>query len=329
MRFEIAGQLVEIVGDAGAVALIAGTVASIGASQIDRSPDVIVRGTTRPIDGGARPKRALLPWYFHGLVQVSRGEGWVRVDDGATFADVRVDGSEVALYVADARTPERRALREVTIRMALLAALRGRDVFELHGGLVELAPGDGCLVVGASGSGKSTLTSALAESGFAPLGDDTALLWIDGGALRLSALPRPFFLGDRAIDAMPRLKPGARASAFHGEKWIVDPSDAWATPTTRVLRPARVLMPEIGVGEPASTVTAMSHAEAFGELVAASAMLLDDAPPRRDLQLSLLKALVSDDGALRLRLGADLLARPVETARALVATSPSRPRTTR
>jgi len=264
--------------------------------------------------GAARDPReeGYQPTFFHGIVQAYRAPFGALLWDRASRVRVPADGSPIEAEIAPADTEEAPGSAAVMLQIALVLALRREALFHLHAAALVHPEGPGLLVTGGSGAGKTTTTLALLEAGYAFLGDDTLLLRHAPDAPRVEALafPREFHLGPATLDAFPRLGPLVGESRGHTGKRPLDPRLAFPGRYRPSLRaPVLVLFPTISDAT-TTTLAPLTKADAFGDLVAASAALLLDDAPRRVENLSVLRALLADARCYALGLGKDVLAAP-------------------
>lgn len=258
------------------------------------------------------------PFFFHGVVQATR-------DAEATYFTAP-DGSLVQVHGASPLTlrawlaPAEHARHpEGLLHMALLWALRAFGWFDLHASGVRAPSGQRWLFVGDSGSGKSTLALALLEAGFDYLGDDRVLLsaQADGGIVVLG-YPRAFHVGPKTLAAFSTLQRGAGASAGPAsDKRLVEPQSAYPSRFDGgCAAPSALFFPRI-TSAARSSLRPLNQAEAFGELLLASAGALVEGMPYSAEQLELLQRLV----ALRshaIDAGADVLTTPQQVAQLLL-----------
>ncbi len=148
--------------------------------------------------------------------------------------------------------PLAQGLLAAEMALNLQLALGWSQHLLLHAAAVE-RDGDAILLVGASGSGKSTLAALLGERGWRLMGDEFALLRLDGSALA-DPHPRLVSLKNESIAAMraevtdparwgPELTGTPKGTVRH----LVPNADAIAR-QREPARPALILFPRFGEG---------------------------------------------------------------------------------
>ncbi|MEW6744801.1 MAG: hypothetical protein AB1486_18765 [Planctomycetota bacterium] len=191
----------------------------------------------------------------------------------------------------------------------LLAILRSRSLFDLHGAALVSPAGEGTLVVGPSGCGKTTTTLNLLRAGYAYGSDDVILLDARPGE---ELVVRPF---RRSIGLPgPAAKELVEASRVAGDQ-IVD-----------AIEPHVAVFPRIRQNE-ATTVRRLSKLETSLELLPQMGGTLLDAR-QTERQMAAVSALAARLTGLALGLGRDALKDPGLVARSIQDTTkiPRRPR---
>ncbi|WP_417610334.1 HprK-related kinase A [Parasphingorhabdus sp.] len=144
--------------------------------------------------------------------------------------------------------PLAQGLLAAEMGMNLQMALGWRRHLLLHASSVE-KDGKALIMTGLSGSGKSTLSAMLAEKGWRFMGDEFALLGLDGG--EIVPFPRLISLKNRAIETMQQLVPEDRfgpemkATPKGDIRHLVPPKAAVARMDDPA-RPALLLFPRFG-----------------------------------------------------------------------------------
>lgn len=285
-------------------------------SRIDdkSSPDLTI--DLVPTREAASLSDELVPFFFHGKVQVYRAATGVVVTTGATRA---VIGDASTIRVEVPVTPSGSVSDDAAgvVHVALLWALRARALFDLHAAAIVL-PGTSrpILIAGNSGAGKTTLTLAFLEAGCRYLGDDRVLLRYDAGS-RTEALsyPRVFHVTETTARAFPRLATRSSSEAPTPDgKQPVDPAIAYASSFhAEAAAPGLLLFPRV-VDEATTSVRPISQSGAFGQLLESSAILAVEGMPYRDENLACLKDLATVP-AFELLSGRDLLDSPARVVR--------------
>jgi hypothetical protein len=269
--------------------------AEAGGGEVDLQLDIA------PVEEGAPSSTSARPIFFHGPVQVSKTGAGYLVDEGRTR--ILIDSHGV-----HARLDPEGAHADLALRVALFTALRSYGVFELHAGGARGPNGDRVLVCGESGAGKTTFVLACLRAGWAHLGDDTVLLRRLEDRVVAFSFPRPFLCTPRTLESFSLV-----GGAAHAGKSAVDPGER----PLASFEPSALLFPVVS-SQGETTASPVSQAEALGELIAAAPLVaVADAPGRAE-NLSLLRELAHAP-ALRIALGADLLAKPAETASRVLA----------
>ena len=153
--------------------------------------------------------------------------------------------------------------------MNLQMAFGQKSYLLLHAATVE-KDGRALLMTGESGAGKSTLAAMLGERGWRLMGDEFALLDLDGG--RLHPFPRAVSLKNGAIRVMeaqaaperfgPRLEGTPKGAIRH-----LRPRDEAVARMTEPATPALILFPRFGE---APAMRPVGGAEVFMRLTQAS-----------------------------------------------------------
>ncbi len=225
----------------------------------------------------------------------------------------------MAVDVAEASLRGGHHFAHVLLLVSLVLALRWRGLFHLHAGALVTPGGRGVLIAGGTGAGKSTLTLALLEAGCSYLGDDAVFLATAPGALTVLGLPRPFHVAPRTADAFPRIAPllGSRLPA--GQKRRLDPRAAWpGRERSSMGLPSAILLPSV-VGGPTTSAEPLPSAEALGALIESSAYVVVGEFPRGREHLRVLRQIADAAAATRIGLGLDLLERPYDVGRRVLA----------
>jgi hypothetical protein len=245
--------------------------------------------------------------FFHGQMRgFERDGGFLLVAPGARVVVAR-DGARIEAHVDPARMEET-AFAETTLFVALCIALRRRGMFHMHAGAVVRGDGTRVLVIGESGAGKSTVTLSLVDDRSQHLGDDALFLARRDGRACLLAFPRPFHLGPATLAAFPALGTAA-AQATHGSKRAVALDALPGRAIDRMGPPHVILFPQV-IAARESTIVPLSAADAFGQALRSSALLVVDGMSDAAEQLLLLRDLFADARAFELHLGADWLVDP-------------------
>ena len=254
------------------------------------------------------------PWFFHGVLQVSRRDGATLLDDGASSAVVSRGAVHAELAVlGDELAPYASGL----VSAAVLLALREEGLFDLHAAALVDARGRGIVVAGDSGAGKTTTTLALLETGGSYVGDDRVFLRDAGDDVAVLAWPREFHLGPGTLAFCPRLAPLMGNAYGSGEKRTLAPERAYPGRFLAALpRVDALVFPRIAAQE-RTEATPLDRASAFGELLVAGAMALLDGVTGGAAQRDLLRRLADGAVALQLTLGRDVAAAPSVIARAV------------
>lgn len=308
--FEILGAVIRVEGGAGEAVLRAlgpsAEVPASGPADLVLAAELVA--APRPVP---RP-----PVFVHRPLQAGLAGGVFVVGDGLAAFTISADGRRVDAELG----PEAAGsdlLGALHLPVALAFALRHRGVFHLHAAALDDGSG-AILVAGQSGVGKTTLALALLEARLAWLGDDAAYLAERDGAPWLVGVPRRFHPRPETLRAFPQV--AARAGPPDGSgRRALDPEAVW--PGRRRLGPrppAALLFPEVS-RRPATATTRLDGSDALGRLIEASALLVVDGVARREEHLALLGRLAGRLPALRVELGQDLLLRPVEVARRVLA----------
>lgn len=129
-------------------------------------------------------------WYFHTEVAAFR---------------VDLATSEVTGLVSPQAFDYPHILANTYAMFPLLLLLRDRGHYHLHAAGVISPRGRLWLISGSQRSGKTTLTTALGLAGWQPISDDSLLMSMVGGSLRIEALRKYFHLGNGLLDRWPSL----------------------------------------------------------------------------------------------------------------------------
>jgi HprK-related kinase A len=166
--------------------------------------------------------------------------------------------------------PLAQALLAAEMGMNLQMALGQKNFLLLHAASVE-KDGRALLMTGHSGAGKSTLAALLGERGWRFMGDEFALLDLDGGLLH--PFPRAVSLKNESLGLFGDMDPGRLGPVLEGTpkgriRHLRPNSEAVAR-MGEAARPAMILFPRFGRDlEPA--VREVGAAEAFMRLTQAS-----------------------------------------------------------
>jgi hypothetical protein len=277
-----------------------------------------IRFTLRPAAPGSEADPAtegLVPSFFHGIVQAYETATGFLLWDRASRVRVPLDGSPIEANIVSPDREPVAGTTEVMLQIALTLALRREHVFHLHAAALVHRSGAGVLIVGGSGAGKTTTTLGLLEAGYAYLVDDCLFLRrvpAPPGACVL-AFPREFHLGPATLAAFPRLAALAGPPSARAGKRPVDPREAYPDRDRKAWIPARgaslAVFPTI-TDAAETTLAPIPKAEAFGHLLASSALLVIDGIPNREENLALLREVLEVSSCRELRLGRDALIDP-------------------
>ena len=302
-------------GDARAVAAAMELLGGLPEDLPDGDPDTLLAlrlGPPHPRSSGPCLLR-------HGSVDCHLEDGDLVVTDGASRARVPPGGRLVAVDVAEASLRDGHHFAHVLLLVSLVLALRWRGLFHLHAGALVTPGGCGVLVAGGTGAGKSTLTLALLEAGCSYLGDDAVFLATAPGAPAVLGLPRSFHVAPRTADAFPRIAPLLGSPLPAGQKRRLDPRAAWpGRERSSMGLPSAILLPSV-VGGPTTSVEPLPSAEALGALIESSAYVVVGEFPRGREHLRVLRRIADAAAASRIGLGRDLLERPSEVGRRVLA----------
>lgn len=311
MRFELLGIRIGVEG--GAAEVVAGALAPLAVPGGAEAADV--RFVAERVDRPAAPPAPEV--FFHEPVRAGWDRDTLVVGDATARFAIRPGGARVDVALAPAALgPDVARVQALHVPIALAFALRHRRLFHLHAAV--LADGErAVLVAGQAHAGKTTLAIALLEAGLAPLCDDAAYVAEQNAEVRVAGVARPFHLRRDTLRAFPRLAAHAGPPDATGRRDL-DPRAAWPRAPAGALRPGLLLFPQID-RRAETTVAPLAPAEALGLLVEASALVVIDGAARAPEHLALLGRLASEAPAVRVALGQDLLERPVEVARAILA----------
>jgi hypothetical protein len=319
MRLRFHGLRLSVEGDARAVAAAAELLDRLPVAEGDAPIDV--RVLLRSSSAQGRPPGARA--FYHGVVDCHVEEGGLVLSDGFSRSRISEGGSRVEVDVAEESLRDGYLFAHVLLFISIVLALRSRGLFHLHAGSLVTPGGDGLLVAGHAGSGKSTLTVALLEAGCGHLGDDAVFLEAAGEGVRVLAMPRPFHVAPGTAAAFPRVAALLTDHLPAGEKRRLDPRAAWPGREREAMDAPRVLLFPRITGAAETVVERVSSAEALGELVESSTLVVVDGLPRRDEHLDVLRRIADGGAAFAVGLGRDLLAAPAEVARRVLdATAP-------
>lgn len=242
------------------------------------------------------------------LVDVdARGRFVVRDAD----AEARVDLETMRIDVWGFAEPTvtQRSSTATVITTALQLALREQDTIRLHAGVVLLPDGSGAIAVaGDSGSGKTTSTLALLECGCVPMGDDQAFLREVGNEWEILTAGRSFRLTPETLSAHPKLRP--HCSELIPELGKHELRLGGITePVARFCGHVRLLFPRL-TAPIETSLSAMSTAEAIGELMVASPLVTVGQSSQVRRHLGLLRRLAERSAPAWLDLARDVLEQP-------------------
>lgn len=308
------GTCIEVDGDPAA---LDGAAEILGGLPEGAGPaDLLIRlraGPARPRPPGPRA-------FYHGVVEAFVDGRDVILWDGASQARVRAGGGEIAVEVAPESLRDGHVFAHVFLLVALVVALRWRDLFHVHAGALVAPGGRGILVVGDAGAGKSTLSLALIEAGCDFLGDDAVFLRTAVEA-EVLALPRAFHVAPRTAAAFPRVAALLGECLPAGEKRRLDPFVAWPGRQRATMDfPEVILLPTVEGGME-TTLERVNAAEALGALLESSTYAIVEGLPGAMDHLEALRRVADGARAYRVRLGLDLLEHPEEIARRVLAST--------
>lgn len=250
-------------------------------------------------------ERASTASFFHGRVRVrSLADGALALDDGDARVTVERGGARITARVTDAALAPGGVFASTTLVIAAVLALRWRERFHLHAGLVRAEDGRHILLVGTSGAGKSTSTAMLGEAGLEVLCDDACFLVQQGGAVLVTSFAKPLHLDEAMLPFARSLAP--RDWHILGQGRL---EASFAPAPSASARIDAVLL--ISTERAAQTSTAAASAsDAAAWLLESSALVAADGLPHRELHFALLGALAGQAKALHLVPGRDLLETP-------------------
>jgi hypothetical protein len=265
-------------------------------------------------------EEGFVPSFFHGAVQAFRGPSGFLLWDRSSRVHLPADGSSATGELCAPSEERYQGSTKVLLQVAVTLALRCARLFHLHAAALMHPAGAAVLVVGASGAGKTTTALALLEAGFLYLGDDAIFLAPEPDeapdpALCAVAFPCAFHLGPATLAAFPRLLPLAGLPPPGSDKRPLDPRQAFPgryRPALPLHRGATLLLlPSVSDSE-RTALAPVTQAEAFGHLLASSAVLVVDGIPRRDESHRSLRALCAAATSFALCLGRDALSAPAD-----------------
>lgn len=178
-------------------------------------PDVVVRSCPVPLQlSGDVARYGHCQWDGHQLLLSIPGVARFMVAAGSEIsvdAEPDADADRVAVFL---------------LGSAWAACCHQRNLLLLHASAVRI--GTACIAfMGRSGHGKSTLVTLLAARGHSVLADDTCVLTVQDGAVRLQpAQPRVKLWSD-ALAALPAAAGTARPAAGRPGKFIVSMHECW------------------------------------------------------------------------------------------------------
>jgi hypothetical protein len=248
--------------------------------------------------------------YFDNVKGFSRESDFL-LWDGSSRVHVDSRGSQITGAVAARSLTNLHQFTSIMLFIALIVALRHRQLFHIHAAVLVHPHGAGWLIVGGSGAGKTTSTLSLLTSGFGYLGDDATLLRLSHSSVEALSIPREFHLTDATMTAFPQLGSYTGERILEGHtKCKMDPSKAFPGAfRSSILEPKLVLFPEV-TGSTRTEILAMPAADALGQLLAASVIIAVDQMPYPQEHLALLGTLLRHTRSFRLRLGQDVLKHP-------------------
>jgi hypothetical protein len=237
--------------------------------------------------------------------------------DGASTVRIAADGRHIAADIHPSSVEQPFQLLAVTMKMALLLALRSHGLFHLHAAAVRWPAGDTWMIPGESGAGKSTLTLAFLHAGAQWLSDD-ALLVRAGEASEIIAWARKIRMTSQTAAAYPELAPLLeRCAPGSGRDFELDPRGAF--PARGVVcagPPLTILFPRVVDGT-ASELLPLSRNEAFGRILLACPWVAASHLAKQKDQLEALARLVDGARAFELVAGSALLRTPATAAHEL------------
>ena len=271
--------------------------------------------TLAPADGfaGREPvAEGALPLFFHNQIRGFLCAGSIVISDRRSRLALSPDSSRIDGEVQGRSLGEDEDGFPTMLFIALMVALRARGLFHAHAAALVAPDGLGLLLAGASGSGKTTTTAALLTSGCSYLGDDAVLLAMRGGNAVALAFPRPFHLSETTLRAFPELEALAVVGSNSQGKRSVDPRLAFPSRALdSVERIDLVCFPRVDDLD-RTRVEPMTPADAFGHLLASTALGVVDHVAMVPEQLQVLRSLVDGARAARVLLGRDALRCPAD-----------------
>jgi hypothetical protein len=253
------------------------------------------------------------PLFFHGATQVFGRDRDLLITDGASSLHVSDDGRSIDAVVRPASLEFPRRFTSITVLISMVAALRYRGLFHLHGAAVVSPNGRRVLIPGTGGAGKTTLALALVRAGWSYLSDDAVLL--RDGSPAVIGLPREFHVAPATAAAMPEM-------AAHLGSTIEPGSSKRAVDAARLFPERRVEAmdaPEV-VAFPAvedraeSVLEPLAAADAMGLAIESSTLVAVDGMARREEHFAALRALVDGAECFAMRSGRDVLEAPEKVA---------------
>lgn len=212
--------------------------------------------------------------------------------------------------------------RAVDLGVTHLLALQGGAV--LHGAAFEIGR-DSVLSIGHSGSGKSTVAAAALTAGGRIVSDDLLLAaTLPSGEAGLATMRRFMVFRKAGFEGLPeKLRKVSRPLDVLGEsRWKLSPS-AEPSAFTEWTVPERIWLVSVDRRLRSSRLMAVDQATALAWLMRGTTQMYLSTPfdRERDAQLEALTTLAEACPAYRVRLGNDLLARPLATLEKLLCAS--------
>jgi hypothetical protein len=268
----------------------------------------------------AGPTRLVLEMTVDGLALEARysdaddvlymhlGEGirtWVNAKQGSTIVSIARDHADRDWL-----------LSHPLLTIVLVEGLRRHGFYSLHAAALSTR-GQGLLIAGTSGCGKSTLALALARTGLAFLGDDTAFLTVAGQRVDVLAFPDEVDISHRTASFFPELDHLAHEPALPGRRKLgVLIEDVCHVEVVHRCYPAVVVLPRVA-NTATSVLREIDPQDVFVELV--PNVLLTN-PSTAQAHLDALAALVNQTRCYLLEAGRDLDATATQLRHLLDAT---------